>query len=68
MYTATFHKCYLFLSLEYRQLKLFMLHKFWAQALSDSGLPLAESYELMHAHARTLMTLLQVSLIVTRTE
>jgi hypothetical protein len=33
-----------------------------AQALSDSGLPLAESYELMHAHARMLMTLLQVSL------
>jgi hypothetical protein len=63
MYTATFHKGYLLLSWEYRRLKLFLLHKYLTQALWNIVRPLAESYELMHAHARTMMTLSQVSLI-----
>jgi hypothetical protein len=61
MYTATFHKGYLLLSWEYRRLKLFLLHKYLTQALWNIVRPLAESYELMHAHARTMMTLSQVS-------
>jgi hypothetical protein len=63
MYTATLHKGYLLLSWEYRRLKLFLLHKYLTQALWNIVRPLAEGYELMHAHARTMMTLSQVSLI-----
>jgi hypothetical protein len=62
MNTATFHKGYLLLSWEYRCFKLFLLHKYLTQALWNNVRPLAESYELMHAHARTMMTLSQVSL------
>ena len=47
MYTATFQKCFLLLSLKYRQVKIFLLHKSEPQALWGSWRPLDENHELM---------------------